>query len=93
MIPPSPHIPFCVVKNATEGGSILIGIHVVVLSYEIIKEFPLSHPGMHKMKLSRSHVWWTKMDQDIQEVVKSCCACQEVKQAPTVAPLQSWVCL
>ena len=65
----------------------------MVLSYEIIKEFPLNHPGMHKMKLSRSHVWWTKMDQDIQIVVKSCCACQEVKQAPTVAHLQSWVCL
>ena len=41
---PSPHlIPFWVVKNATEG--------VVFLSYEIIKEFPLSHPGMPKMKL------------------------------------------
>ena len=49
----------------------------------------MSHPGMQMMKLlARSHVWWPKM-----ELVKSCWACQEVKQAPTVAPLQPWVSL
>ena len=55
----------------------------------------MSHPGMQTMiLLARSHVWWPKMDyNNILELVKSCWDFQEVKQAPTVAPLQPWVSL
>ena len=66
----------------------------MVLSYEVLKEFPMSYTGLQTMKvLARSHVWWPKMDYNILELLKSCWACQEVKQAPTVAPLQPWVSL
>ena len=32
------------------------------------------------------YVWWPHIDQDIHSLVQSCTACQEVKQAPPVAP-------
>ena len=89
--------PYWAVRNelTLEGDCILRGIRVVVppkLHQEVLQELHLSHPGIQRMKLlARSHVWWPCIDQDIQELVKSCPACQEVKQAPPVAPLQPWI--
>ncbi len=78
-----------------EGECILRGIRVVVplkLRQLVLQELHTSHPGIQRMKLlARSHMWWPHIDQDIQDMVKSCAACQEVKQAPPVAPLQPWI--
>jgi len=41
--------------------------------------------------LACSHVWWPGLDQDIEAMVKACTACQQVKQAPAVAPLHPWI--
>ena len=58
----------------------------------MLEELHISHPGIQRMKLlARSHVWWPYIDQDIQEMVKGCCACQELKHAPPVAPLHPWI--
>ena len=69
-----------------EGGCLLRGIRVVVPHKhreKVLEELHISHPGIQRMKLlAQSHVWWLHIDQDIQEMVKGCCACQEVKQAP-----------
>ena len=75
---------------------ILPGIRVVVVLHKlrekVLEELHISQPGIQRMKLlARSHVWWPHIDQDIQEMVKGCCACQEVKQAPPVAPLHPWI--
>ena len=54
----------------------------------MLEELHINHPGIQKMKLlAQSHVWWPHIDQDIQEMVKVCCVCQEVKQTPPVAHL------
>ena len=89
--------PYWGVRNelSLEGGCLLRGIRVVVphkLREKVLEELHISHPGIQRMKLlARSHVWWPHIDQDIQEMVKGCCACQEVKQAPPVAPLHPWI--
>ena len=40
--------------------------------------------------LARSHVWWPELDRHLEDRVKSCTACQSVKQAPPKAPLHPW---
>ena len=50
-----------------------------------------SHPGIVRMKgIARSHVWWPKMDQALEERVKNCSTCQEHRKMPASAPLHPW---
>ena len=77
-----------------EEDSILWGIRVVVpkkLREWFLDELHLSHPGVVRMKaLAHSHVWWPELDRHLEDRVKSCMACQSVKQAPPKAPLHPW---
>ena len=41
--------------------------------------------------LARSYLWWPKVDKDTEELVKSCRPCLNIRPAPAVAPLHSWV--
>ena len=41
--------------------------------------------------IARSYHWWEGVDKDIESVVKSCQACQSVKNAPPNAPLHPWL--
>ena len=55
---------------------------------EVLKELHQSHIGIVRMKmLSRSYVWWPKIDSEIEKMVKSCIPCEETKNAPAVSPL------
>lgn len=51
------------------------------------------HPLPTKMvnTLARSHVYWPKIDKDIENLVSACVACQSVKSAPPLTPLQPWI--
>ncbi len=40
--------------------------------------------------LARSYVWWPKLDQDVERLVKICGTCQEHRNVPAVAPLHPW---
>ena len=40
--------------------------------------------------LVRSYVWWPKMDEKIEDLVKKCPECQESQAAPPTAPLHPW---
>ncbi len=40
--------------------------------------------------LARSYVWWPKLDQDVESLVKICGTCQEHRNVPAVAPLHPW---
>ena len=78
-----------------EGECLMLGIRVVIpqkLQNSVLQELHNSHPGMQRMKsLARSHVWWPGLDRDIETMVKACTPCQQVKQAPAVAPLHPWI--
>jgi len=41
--------------------------------------------------LAQSYMWWLGLDQEIEELVKSCVSCQAVKNAPAVTPLHPWL--
>ena len=42
-------------------------------------------------EIARSYIWWEGVDKDIESVVKSCQACQSVKNAPPNTPLHPWL--
>ena len=86
--------PFSNRKLTIEHGYLMWGMRVIIprcLQEVMLKELHSQHPGISRMKaIARSHVWWPKLDQDIANLVKSCSACQSVRQAPPEAPLHPW---
>ena len=74
-----------------EDRCLMWGMRVFIprcLQELMLKELHGEHPGISRMKaIARSHVWWPKLDQDIEDLVNSCSACQSVRQAPPKAPL------
>ena len=54
----------------------------------LLQELHLGHFGMARMKaLARTVIWWPKIDENIEEVVKACTECQMTRANPPVAPL------
>ena len=79
---------------STIDGCLLWGNRVVIppqAQEAILSELHETHPGTSKMKaLARSYVWWPKMDEQIEDLVKKCPECQESRVAPPTAPLHPW---
>ena len=79
---------------STDQGCLLWGMRVVVpakLQPRLLRELHFTHPGIVKMKLlARSYIWWHKIDQDIEEVVRTCENCAVQRSLPPKAPLHSW---
>ena len=40
--------------------------------------------------IARSFVWWPNIDRDLEEKVKACDACQQLRHSPAQAPLHPW---
>ena len=72
---------------SVEEGCLLWGYRVVVpkrLKERLLRELHKDHPGVTKMKsVALSYMWWPGLD----NLAKSCQACQAVKRAPPVVPL------
>jgi len=77
-----------------EDGCILIGRRVVIppcYREQLLQELHAMHPGIVRMKaLARGYVWWPGLDGDIEEIVRACPACVNVRNMPTKAPLRPW---
>ena len=74
-----------------EGNTILCGVQVVIplaLCQKVIEELHQGHSGVVHMKAL--HFWWPGLDKEVEELAKTCPACQSVKNAPTKAPLHPW---
>ena len=77
-----------------QEGCILCGLKVVIpsaLKERVLEEIHEGHTGIVKMKsIARIHVWWPKIDVDIERTVSKCTACQETSRDPVRAPLHPW---
>ncbi|XP_064102283.1 uncharacterized protein K02A2.6-like [Macrobrachium nipponense] len=77
-----------------EEGCLLWGARVVIPSryrIQILEELHGGHPGIVRMKgLARLHVWWPNIDQDIENTVQGCSACQATQPMPTRAEGNPW---
>ena len=71
------------------------GVRVIVpkkLQPQVLLELHQGHPGIVRMKsLSRSHVWWPKLNEEIEKLAKLCKHCQENRANPPSAPLHPWL--
>ena len=62
------------------------------LQSQVLLELHQGHPGIVQMKsLSRSHVWWPNLNQEIENLTKQCKHCQENRANPPSAPLHPWL--
>ena len=64
---------------STDPGCVLWGTRVLIpgsLQACLLNELCNIHPGIVKMKLPEcSYIWWPKLNQDTEEMVKSCRNC------------------
>ena len=77
-----------------DRGCLFWGTRVVIPAAcrpQVMSELHMGHQGIVKMKgLARSHVWWPGLDQQVEDLVRSCGACQETRNKPPPAPLHPW---
>ena len=78
-----------------ENGCLLWGTRVVIpksLQEVLLRSLHENHSRITRMKsLAQSYFWWTGLDQAIEELGKSCEACQADQPNPPAAPLHPWV--
>ena len=79
---------------STDQKCVLWGIRVVVppsLRDRLLDELHYTHQGISRSKaLARSYFWWPALDQDIEDMIKRCDACQSVRRNPPKTPLHPW---
>ncbi len=80
---------------SVEQDCLMWGLRVIIpLKYQssILDELHTAHPGMVRMKeIARSYVWWPEIDRAIEQTVRQCTSCQQVRSVPSVAPLMPWM--
>nr|XP_039248898.1 uncharacterized protein K02A2.6-like [Styela clava] len=78
-----------------EEGMLLWGIRVIIPQKyiaEVLDELHENHPGMVRMKsLARLHVWFPNSDERIEQKVRDCSNCQEVRSPANKTPGNPWI--
>ncbi|XP_054260456.1 uncharacterized protein K02A2.6-like [Macrosteles quadrilineatus] len=73
---------------------LLWGTRVIIpstLRQQALKLLHMGHEGIVRTKaLARSYFWWPKLDQDIENIVNSCQACQQSRHNPPRATVLPW---
>lgn len=77
-------------KYSIENGCILFGTRVYVpkkFRGAVLTELHMGHIGISKMKgLARTFVFWPRIDEDIERIVRACKPCQANANVITVIP-------
>jgi transposase InsO family protein len=77
-----------------EGNCVLWARRVVIpdsLRSRVLDELHQSHPGIERMRqLARIHVWWPRINSDIELRVANCEPCQTHRSNPPKADVISW---
>ena len=79
---------------SVQDGCLLWGSRIIIPPQgraHVLSILHETHQGVSRMKsLARCYVWWPKLDQAIEEMVKTCEPCQLSRPLPAVAPLHPW---
>lgn len=77
-----------------ESGCILWGYRTVLpekLRKQVLLDLHKSHLGIVKTKsLARSYIWWPKIDNEIEKLIKNCEPCQLTQPNPEKSSLIPW---
>ena len=75
-------------------GCVLWGTRVIIPPAgrkRILDDLHEAHQGASRMKArARMVVWWPQLDKAIEDIVRTCSACQASKPLPPLAPLHPW---
>ncbi|XP_051982289.1 uncharacterized protein K02A2.6 [Xyrauchen texanus] len=88
--------PYLIRRNelTVQSDCLLWGYRVIIpppLRSLLLKELHAGHSGIVRMKeMARSYFWWPGLDSEIEEEVKGCSECQNVRNMPQTAPLHPW---
>lgn len=79
----------------TDSGCIFYGSRLVIpakLQRQVLDLLHLGHFGMQRMKqLARSVVYWPRIDDDIEELVRTCTSCAEHQNKPPKSANHPWM--
>ena len=79
---------------SVDQGCLLWGMRVVIpkkLQNQVLQDVHHDHTGIVRMKmLARSYYWFPEVDQQLENIAKSCEACQVHAKSPVMAPTVSW---
>ncbi|XGW21465.1 hypothetical protein V3C99_004430 [Haemonchus contortus] len=79
---------------STQNGCLLIGDRIFIpdtLRNAVLSGLHDGYPGMTRMKmLARNYAYWTNINSDIENFVRTCRRCQETAKNPVKAALHSW---
>ena len=57
----------------------------------LLRELHDAHPGITRMKaLARGYCWWPKIDQDIEDLLRTCEICQKYQRHNPPGPIHPW---
>ena len=80
---------------STENGCVFYGLRVIIpstLRNHILKLLHLGHFGMQRMKqLSRSTVYWPRIDFDIENLCRKCTSCGQFQNKPDKPSIHPWM--
>ena len=80
---------------SVEQDCLLWGLRVIIptrYQEDMLEELHIGHPGIVRMKeLARSYLWWPNINKKIEQAVRGCTSCQQVRKPPAVAPLTPWL--
>ncbi len=88
--------PFYIRRHelTVQQGCLMWGMRVVIpasLQQIVLQELHAGHQGCVKMKaLARSYVWWSNIDEQIEQTAKSCEECARNQNLPPLSPLHPW---
>ncbi|XGW17401.1 hypothetical protein V3C99_002198 [Haemonchus contortus] len=79
---------------SNKQGCLLFGSRIIIprsLQPQTLKMLHEGHPGINRMKsLARSYVFWTRINEDLEKLVRTCTDCQEAAKSPVKNTLCSW---
>ena len=59
---------------------------------KMLEELHVGHPGIVRMKeLARSYFWWPNVDLEIEQTVRNCSSCQQVRKTTGVSSISTLV--
>jgi len=77
-----------------QQGVLMWGTRTVIpkaLRAKLLNELHSCHSGIVRMKsLARQYIWWPGIDEEIENICKSCTTCAVNQPNPTSAPLHPW---
>ena len=80
---------------SVEQDCLLWALRVIIparYQKDMLEELHAGHTGIVRMKeLARSYLWWPNIDQEIEQTVRNCASCQQVRKPPAIAPLAPWL--